>query len=293
MRVPYSMTGFGAGEGMAGGGRLRMEIRTVNHRYFNLALKLPGELAPLEGEAREALRKEFDRGHIAVQARWVAPPTREARVALNLDRAREVLARMKELQVALGLPGEVSLELVARQPEVLSAAAAEETEVTWGELEPIVRQAAAECRAMRRREGEALGSELLHRLSLMDAASQLIAARAPERLVRERDRLRSSVRQLLDGNPADETRLAQEIAFLADKLDITEELVRFAAHVAACRKALSADEPAGKQLGFLAQELGREINTMGSKANDAEILQQVIAMKGELEKFREQLENIE
>ena len=112
-------------------------------------------------------------------------------------------------------------------------------------------------------------------------------------MARERDRLRAAVTQLLDGRTVDEQRLAQELAFLADKLDITEELVRFAAHVAACREALGKDQPVGKQLGFLAQELGREVNTMGAKANDAEIVQQVVAMKGELEKFREQLENLE
>jgi uncharacterized protein (TIGR00255 family) len=146
---------------------------------------------------------------------------------------------------------------------------------------------------MRRREGEVLARELGHRLDLLEAGGKVVAERAPERLVRERDRLRASVRELLDGRAVDEQRLAQEIAFIADKLDITEELVRFRAHVAAAREALAADRPAGKQLGFLAQELGREVNTMGAKANDPGIAQQVIAMKGELEKFREQLENLE
>jgi uncharacterized protein (TIGR00255 family) len=120
-----------------------------------------------------------------------------------------------------------------------------------------------------------------------------VAARAPERLSRERDRLRAAVAELLDGKPADESRLAQEIAFQADRLDITEELVRFRAHLGAAREALAATKPAGKQLGFLAQELGREVNTMGAKANDAEITHEVVAMKGELEKLREQLENLE
>ena len=146
---------------------------------------------------------------------------------------------------------------------------------------------------MRKREGAALGAELAHRLDLLEAAARRIAALAPARVPRERDRLRGAVAELLDGRPVDDARLAQEIAFLADKLDITEELVRFASHLAACRAALAGDAPVGKQLGFLAQELGREINTMGSKANDAEIAQQVILMKGELEKFREQLENLE
>ena len=146
---------------------------------------------------------------------------------------------------------------------------------------------------MRAREGEALTTELRHRLDLLERSAEQIAARAPERLVRERDRLRTAVAQLLDGRSVDEQRLAQELAFLADKLDITEEVVRFRAHVAAARAALETDQPIGQRLGFLAQELGREVNPMGSKAGDAEIAQTVITMKGELEKFREQLENLE
>jgi uncharacterized protein (TIGR00255 family) len=193
----------------------------------------------------------------------------------------------------LGLGGEVTLELVARQPDVLSLAASDAAEVPWSELEPIVASAAAECRTMRAREGEALAAELRHRLDLLEASAERIAARAPERLVRERDRLRAAVADLLNGRSADDARLEQELAFQADRLDITEELVRFRAHVAASRDALTADKPAGKQLGFLAQELGREVNTIGAKANDAEIAHEVIAMKGELEKFREQLENLE
>jgi uncharacterized protein (TIGR00255 family) len=287
------MTGFGAAEGPAGGGRLRIEIRTVNHRYFNLAPKLPNDLGGLEGELRERLRREFDRGHVAVQVRWVEYPERAGGLAVDLDRARLVTARLRELQAALGLAGDVTLELVARQQDVLSTTSEASVDVPWAEVEPILGQAASECRAMRAREGEALTTELRHRLDLLEQAMAIIARRAPERLVRERDRLRGAVAELLEGRQADEGRVAQEIAFQADRLDITEELVRFRAHVAAVREALAAPRPTGKQLGFLAQELGREVNTMGSKANDAEIAQQVIAMKGELEKFREQLENLE
>jgi uncharacterized protein (TIGR00255 family) len=291
--LPNSMTGFGTAEGPVAGGRLRVEIRTVNHRYFNLAPKLPGDLGALEGELRERLRREFDRGHVAVQARWTEYPERAGGLAVDLDRARLVTSRLRELQSALGLGGEVTVEMVARQPEVLSTTSEAAAEVPWTDVEPIVAQAAADCRAMRAREGEALVAELLHRIELLETAAGTIARLAPERLVRERDRLRGAVAELLDGRPVDDARLAQELAFQADRLDITEELVRFRAHVAAVREALAADRPAGKQLGFLAQELGREVNTMGSKANDAEIAQQVIAMKGELEKFREQLENLE
>ena len=291
--MPNSMTGFGAAEGPVAGGRLRVEIRSVNHRYFNLAPKLPADLSGLEGELRERLRREFDRGHLAVQARWTEYPERAGGLAVDLDRARLVASRLRELQSALGLAGEVTVEMVARQPEVLSTTSEAAAEVPWAEVEPVVARAAADCRAMRLREGDALAAELRHRLELLEVAAAVIAERAPERLVRERDRLRGAVAELLDGRQADEARLAQEIAFQADRLDITEELVRFRAHVAAVHEALAGDQPAGKRLGFLAQELGREVNTMGAKANDAEIAQQVIAMKGELEKFREQLENLE
>jgi len=291
--LPHSMTGFGAAEGAVAGGRLRIEIRTVNHRFFNFAPKLPGELTAVEGELRERVRKDLDRGHVALSARWTEYPEREVTLAIDLPRAEVAATRLRELKTALNLSGEVTLELVARQPEVMVTRSADAAEIAFAEIEPIVARAAAECRAMRAREGAALGADLLARLTAMEASAAMIAARAPERLVRERDRLHASVTQLLAGRPLDDQRLAQEIAVLADKLDITEELVRFRQHLVACRAALTSEPPAGRQLGFLAQELGREVNTMGSKANDAVIQQQVIAMKGELEKFREQLENLE
>jgi uncharacterized protein (TIGR00255 family) len=286
------MTGFGAAEGAVAGGWIRFEIRTVNHRHFNLATKLPGELAVLEGELRERLRREFDRGHVAVQARWTEYPAVSGGFTVDLERARLVAERLREMQSTLGLGGEVTVELVARQSEVITSAGGDAV-APWAEVEPIVAKAAAECRAMRAREGEVLVAELRHRLELLETSGERVAVRAPERLVRERDRLRGAVAELLDGKPVDDARLTQEIAFQADRLDITEELVRFRSHIGAAREALAAAKPAGKQLGFLAQELGREVNTMGAKANDAEIAHEVVAMKGELEKLREQLENLE
>ncbi|HMV33071.1 MAG TPA: YicC family protein [Gemmatimonadales bacterium] len=292
--MPYSMTGFGAAEGPVAGGRIRVEIRTVNHRHFNPSLKLSHELSALEADLRERLRKDFDRGHVSVGVHWAEAPERHtAGFTVNLDRARAVALALGDLQRALGVPGQVDLSMIVRQPEVITSGREEAPAVAWADLEPLVAEAIGNCKAMRRREGGVLAAELRHRLDLMDAAVAIVARRAPERVVRERDRLRTAVAQLLDGRTVDEQRLAQELAFLADKLDITEELVRFAAHAAACRAALGQDQPVGKQLGFLAQELGREVNTMGAKANDAEIVQQVVALKGELEKFREQLENLE
>lgn len=287
------MTGFGVGEGAVAGGRLQVEIRTVNHRFFNLSARMPPELGALEAPLRDLLRQDFDRGHVSVALRWTEAPASAAGVSLNLDRARAVVATFRELQATLGLSGEIDLALVARQPDVLALPPGAGPQVAWANVEPVVVAAVTECRAARRREGESLVAELRHRLDLMERAAETVAAQAPRRLARERDRLRAAVRDLLDGREVNEERLELELALLADRLDITEELVRFGTHVRACREALAADRPVGKQLGFLAQELGREVNTIGSKANDAVITQEVIALKGELEKFREQLENLE
>ncbi len=291
--MPLSMTGFGSADGSVAGGVLQVEIRTVNHRYFNLSTKLPADLGPLEGELRERLRKELERGHVSVAARWLERTVPEGgRLQLDPERAREAMARLRELQAAVGLSGEIPLDLVARQPEVFVAADDPAATIEWDDVEPIVSAAAAQVHAMRRREGEAMGAELRHRLGLIERHATTVRNRAPHRLVVERDRLRTSVQELMDGRPLDENRLAQEIAFLADKLDITEEIVRLAAHLDAARAALASGKAVGKQLGFLAQEIGREVNTIGSKANDAEIQHGVIEMKGELERFREQLENL-
>lgn len=288
------MTGFGTADGPVGTGLLQVEIRSVNHRYFNLSAKLPADLAALEGEFRDRLRKEFERGHLSVSARWLqAGRVAAAALQLDPDGARQAMARLRELQAAVGLSGEITLDLVARQPDVFRAVDAAAAPIEWAEVEPVVAAAAAQVRAMRRREGAALATELRHRLDLIEQGAAVVRARAPERVIAERDRLRAAVQVLLDGRAVDENRLAQEIAFLADKLDVTEELVRLAAHLEAARATLEGDKAAGKQLGFLAQEIGREVNTIGSKAGDAEILHAVIGMKGELERFREQLENLE
>ena len=290
------MTGFGSAEAGVLGGRLRVDIRTVNHRYFNPQLKLPGELSGIEGELRERLRQLLERGHVAVTARWVESPLQDGgALAVDLERAKQVVAAAKELKKKLKLKGEVDLAFVARQPDVMGATngTTAETAVTWTDVKPIIEQAARDVLAMREREGTALAAELGGRLDGLERGAATIAQRAPQRLTAEHERLKRAVAELAGGVQVDPQRLALEVALLADRVDITEELVRFRTHLAACRQALASTDAVGKQLGFLAQELLREVNTMGSKANDATITQTVIAMKGELEKFREQLENLE
>src|SRR3989440_8272399 len=287
------MTGFGSAEGNVLGGRLSIEIRSVNHRYYNPQLKLPFELGGVEGPLRERLRQLLERGHVTVSARWIEAPQRDGAIAVDLTRARQLVAAAKELKKRLKLKGEVDLAFVARQPEVLTPHQDGVAAAEWSDVEPIAERAVRELLGMRAREGAALAAELGGRLGALETGAQAIDQRAPERLAAELARLKQAVAELAAGVPVDEQRLAVEVALMADRVDITEELVRLRTHLAACREALASDGAVGKQLGFLAQELLREVNTIGSKANDSGIAQTVIAMKGELEKFREQLDNLE
>ena len=287
------MTGYGAAEGAVRDRRLRIEIRTVNHRFFNPQVKLPPDLTAVEPEVRDRLRQLLDRGHVTVSARWVEAPDAVRPLTVDVTQAKRVVDAMRQLKKKLKLKGDVDLAFVARQPDVLVFANGDDTPVPWEDVRPVLERAAADVDAMRSREGQALASELLSRLDALEVSAAQVEARAPMRLRAELERLQRTVAELAAGVRVDEQRLALEIALLADRVDITEELVRFRTHVAACRAALQTNGAIGKQLGFLGQELLREVNTMGSKANDAVITQTVIAMKGDLEKFREQLENLE
>lgn len=287
------MTGFGAAEGPVSGGRLQVELRSVNHRHFNLQLKVPAELQALEVEIRERLRGRIARGHVTVSGRWVEDPAGSATLRLNLPRAREVVAALRELKRALRLKGEVELGWVVRQPDVLVAEAGGERSVEPAAVLAVLDRATDALLGMRAAEGTALARELSAQLDALAAGLASVEARAPERLTAERDRLREAVATLLDGARLDESRLAQEVALIADRLDIAEEIARLKTHLSAARATLAEQAPVGRQLAFLGQEMLREINTIGSKANDGAITQTVIAMKGDLEQFREQVENLE
>lgn len=291
--MPRSMTGYGAAEGPLAGGHLAIEIRTVNHRHFSAQLRLPAALLPQEQDIRSQLRGQIERGHVTLTARWSEEPPAAAAVKVNLPRARAIVEALTRLKDGLGLGGDIDVHLIARQPDVLLPAESDAAPVAPGELFELLDRAVRALGLMREREGEALGGELVRLLSVLERSADRVAARAPQRLDAERERLRRSVADLLDGRRLDEDRLAQEVALLADKLDITEELVRLRTHVSACRAALQEDAAVGRRLAFLGQEMLREVNTIGSKANDAEIAQAVVGMKGTLEKFREQVDNLE
>lgn len=289
------MTGFGTAEGPVGGTRVSVELRSVNHRFFNPNLKLPSALSRFEGEVRESIRQRVARGHVTVSARVV----RESEAAALIDEARfaAAAAALKALQERHGLGGAVDVATVLRMPDILQMTrddAGLDT-ATVEELLAVVEAAVTALQAMRAAEGARLAQVIGERLTLVEQAVGRIAVRAPERVVAQRDRLRENVEKLAGGIAVDPQRLAQEIAILADRLDVGEELDRFASHIAAFREAMASKtgDGVGKRLGFLLQEMLREANTTGSKANDAAMLQDVVAIKEELERIREQVENVE
>lgn len=289
--MALSMTGFGTAEGNVTGRHARVEVRSVNHRWFSLATRLPPELAGAEAELRESVRKGLDRGSVTVTIRWMEDAV-AGELAVDWPRMDAVVAALASARERYGVEETLTMDAIARYLDLGGARDRTGADLPWAAVAGVVTEAVMACTESRRREGEALTAELRMRLDLLEAAADRIATAAPARLLRERERLRASVAALLDGRPLDEARLAQEVAHCADRVDITEELVRLRTHLAAARTALAGDGPVGKRLGFLAQELGREVNTIGSKANDAAIASDVVGMKCELEKVREQLENL-
>jgi uncharacterized protein (TIGR00255 family) len=287
-----SMTGFGAADGLVGDARATVEIRTVNHRFFSPNLKLPAAFGRWEGEIRELLRQKIARGHVTLTARIdrdsTAPVIDETRLA-------QYLMALKALQKKHKLAGELDLSTLLRLPDVI-AAPSDEIEPRDGEaLVRLVAKAADNLAAMRKAEGEQLSRFLLERVDVVESKLAKTEKRAPVRLKEQHDRVKRTVGELVGGAGVDPQRIAQEIAILADKLDIAEELDRFRSHLSAFRDTTRSktSDPVGKRLGFILQEMLREANTIGSKANDAPILEDVIAIKEELERIREQVENLE
>ena len=285
------MTGFGAATGKVGARQVTVEVRTVNHRFFNPSIKMTSALARFEGEMRELLRAAIARGHVTLVVRT----EREADAAVVIDERRfaDYVARLRSLEKAHGLAPSLDVATVLRLPDVMTAPA--EDDEDDDAMRALVKEAIKALMAMRESEGGRLGALLAERLVVVERAFERIAARAPLRIAAERERLKTSVKEIAQGVDLDPARLAQEIALLADRLDVSEEIDRFRSHLKAFRDTLSgaAGAGAGKRLGFLLQEMLRETNTTGSKARDAEMLHDVVAVKEELERIAEQVENVE
>lgn len=290
-----SMTGYGKGEAPFGAGRIIVELRSVNHRYGEVSVKLPRLFMPFEGEIKKRVAERLSRGKIDIfiQLEGGAP---QGVPTPNLPLARGYYKALSTIREALGITDQVGLELLVSMRDVITLAAEESDaplEEAPAELLTAVDQALSAADGMRLFEGESLLADFQKRRDQLDLLIGQVAHRAPEVVAEYAVKLKERIALLIAESGLPEDRLAMEVAVLADKGDITEELVRLESHLRQFDETIAKGEPVGRKLDFLLQEINREVNTIGSKANDAQVASLVVDLKSELEKIREQVQNVE
>ncbi len=297
MKYPLSMTGFGRGEKNDATQRnLIVELRSVNHRFLDMKIKMPQQFAALEELFKKEISRFYSRGHVDILVAVAGGQAGAAELEVNLPLARQYRNCLYALAHNLNLTtdGGRELELIATYRDVIVAVERrEDMDEIWRELGPVLRQALENSLEMREREGENLKNDLLARLALLRAAVADIEEAVPLLLTRKEQLLKQRLDKLLAGVDLDPQRLAQEVAIIADKSDITEEIVRLKSHIGQFENFLGLAEPVGRRLDFLLQEFLREINTMASKIADGETAHLMVALKNEVEKMREQVQNLE
>ena len=291
-----SMTGFGRGQVEFEGRSATVEIRTVNGRFCEVSVRSPRALAEYEGEITRRIKDSLARGRVTVSVQVDSIDRSTTGLAVDEETVRGYRSLLDGLRTAAGLDDEpVRLEHLLRFQDVFSPPQ-EDDDIpaqAWAAVEKALEAAIEALSTMRRQEGLALRAELLSRAAGLEDGLAYVEKRVPLRIPEIRERLRERLQDLLQDARVDSDRLEQEMAYVADRLDVTEECVRLRSHLVLFREALDTPEPVGRKLNFLAQEMNREVNTIGSKANDAEVAHRVVGMKEELEKIREQIENVE
>ena len=288
-----SMTGYGRAQDMIDGYNVSFEIKSVNHRFLDLSIKLPRALLFAEDVMKKAISARVSRGHIDVFTTYTAPKD-QGMLSLNKALAENYIEMGKELSAAFGVKNDLTVSSLLRVQGVT-----EETIVSAPEEEilSLVREATNAALdsllKMRDTEGKAITQDILSKMDEIERLTGVIETRAPYVAEEYKSRLEETVREALSGAEVDETRLLTEVALFADKCAIDEELARLHAHIAHYRSILSTEPTAGRKLDFLTQELNREANTIGSKANDSFIAENVVLLKCEIEKVREQIQNLE
>jgi uncharacterized protein (TIGR00255 family) len=290
-----SMTGYGRGECSKEGISAVVELRSVNSRFFELSSRLPRSLSLRENEIKEILRSKVVRGKISLTALLQTDTNGKLPLKVNVAAAKSYYKLLRQLQKSLKLKEAVKLEHVLRFSEVFEGGMDEdEASAEWTVFDEALQLAVKQLQTMRSNEGREVSKDMIDRVEQIQQRLESVASISKQRIPEERDRLHERISQLLgDKNVVDAQRLELEIALLADKLDVTEECVRFRSHNKFFLEALHNDEAAGRKLNFLIQEMNREANTIGSKSSDTEIAHHIVAIKEELEKIREQLQNIE
>jgi uncharacterized protein (TIGR00255 family) len=289
-----SMTGYGSAELERDGQRLVAEIRSVNHRFCEVSLRAPKLVGLYEDQVRLLIQEKVSRGKINVSVTWSGVGESGEVLKLNQPVADRYVALIEELQRRYRLDGNLDVRTLAAMPDVFTW---EHTtfsdEETWKFLSDLITRALGSMNQMKEREGKTLSTDLGMRLQIVTRELDRIAERAPLRPQEMKERLALRLKPLLGDLDVDPVRLAQEMALYADRVDCTEECVRLSAHLEQFRALMDSGELAGRKLNFLLQEMNREANTIGSKSNDVEITRAVITIKEELERLREQVQNVE
>jgi len=289
------MTGFGRKEAGDAAGRVVIEIRSLNNRYLDIQVKMPRGLAMLEPRVKKAVQDRFSRGRFDIFITRNGEKEKGAKLLVNEELAGQYVAVLRDLKARFGLKGDIELSTVAAFQDIVSVSETmEDPEQIWQVLSTALLRSLEELDRMRSEEGAALARDIMARIGTIDLLAGSIQTRVPESLERARKRMTETLNRLMAEQP-DPIRLSQEIAILSERTDVAEELTRLGSHMNQFRSLMMAAtvEAVGRKLDFLIQEMGREVNTIASKAMDAEISLDVVNIKAELEKIREQVQNIE
>ena len=288
------MTGYGRGEVVHAGRKFSVELNSVNRKQSDIVINLPRDLAELEPRIRQTINEKISRGRTNATIALHSSPNGARNLALDTELARSYHEAMRALQKELNAPGEITISTILQAPGVMRfPEQALNAEEAWPAIDRALRDALSDLIKMREREGKHLAKDLIHRLKAIRRKLKEIHAFHPDVVERYRAVLLDRIQKAGLPIASDDERLLKEISFFADRADVSEELTRLESHLAQFAHHLRSKEPVGRTLEFIAQEMFRELNTLGAKANDAAISQRVIACKAELEKIREQAQNLE
>lgn len=289
-----SMTGFGRGELSCSGREYVVEIKTVNHRYLDISVRLPRQYAFFEDFARKAVAKAISRGKVDINIQVNSFGDKEKSVSFDEELLSVYLDEAISLEERLNIKNDLTFCRALQLPEVVKVSNSQNEEELLREFETVLNSALDNLKAMRQEEGNHLALDITKKCEGLTEIFKNVEDRSKEVVTEYREKLTERIKEVLqDKSIVDESRLAMEVAIFADKSSIDEEIVRFKSHIKQLLKTLELSEPIGKKLDFIVQEMNREVNTIGSKANSLDITNSVIELKNEIEKIREQIQNIE
>lgn len=292
--MPKSMTGYGRAKSVFGQREITVEIRSVNHRFFEFSCRYPRQYAFIEDKLKSLFSKEINRGKVEVYISIAVNDGSDVSVEANQALAESYVSALRKANELLNLRDDISLTSVLRFPDVFNVTKSETDEdEIWSEVSECAKEALSGFIAMRRAEGERLRDDIHIKLAQIETSVEAVEKRSPSVTEEYSKKLYAKLNELLGDKNIDESRILTEAAIFADKTAVDEETVRLRSHIASCRELLDLDEPIGKKLDFIVQEMNREVNTTGSKCSDLEITKIVVDLKSTIEKIREQIQNIE